>query len=88
MVVAPATTVTDPDALAGLGLAVPAEDHVAPAAQFRRVPNQRSVPEGQIRLYCDACVKSFTADADALSATCPEGHRPGDKAESKEDATS
>ena len=61
MAAAPATTVTDPDALAGLGLTVPTVNHVAQVTQFRRVPNQRGVAEGQVRLFCDSCAKSFTA---------------------------
>ena len=46
------------------------------AAGFRRVPNQKGVEEGQIRLYCDACQKSFTAPADQQPENCPEGHGP------------
>jgi hypothetical protein len=45
-----------------------------PTAGFRRVPNQKGVEEGQIRLYCDACQKSFTAPAGETAETCPEGH--------------
>ena len=45
-----------------------------PTAGFRRVPNQKGVEEGQIRLYCDACQKSFTAPAGEPAETCPEGH--------------
>ena len=46
------------------------------AAGFRRVPNQKGVEEGQVRLYCDACQKSFTATADQQPECCPEGHGP------------
>ena len=49
-----------------------------PAAGFRRVPNQKGVEEGQVRLYCDACQKSFASSADQPAATCPEGHHPGE----------
>jgi hypothetical protein len=45
-------------------------------ATFRRVPNQKGVSEGQVRLYCDACGKSFEAPADQPPDACPEGHRP------------
>ncbi len=48
-----------------------------PAAGFRRVPNQKGVGDGQVRLYCDACQKSFTASAGEPAETCPEGHSPG-----------
>jgi len=47
------------------------------AAGFRRVPNQKGVEEGQIRLYCDACQKSFTSPAGEPAETCPEGHSLG-----------
>ena len=47
-----------------------------PAAGFRRVPNQKGVEEGQVRLYCEACQKSFTAPAGEPAETCPEGHTP------------
>ena len=46
------------------------------SAAFRRVPNQRGVGEGEIRLYCGACQKSFTAPADQQPESCPEGHGP------------
>ncbi len=48
----------------------------APVAAFRRVPNQKGVDEGQVRLYCDTCQKSFTTLADQPVDTCPEGHPP------------
>ena len=56
------------------------EDTEAPeqtaAAGFRRVPNQKGVEEGQVRLYCDVCQKSFIALAGEPAETCPEGHAP------------
>ena len=45
-----------------------------PTAGFRRVPNQKGVGEGEVRLYCDACQKSFTARVDQHPDACPEGH--------------
>ena len=61
------------------------EDTEAPeqtsAAGFRRVPNQKGVEEGQVRLYCDACQKSFAAPIDQQPETCPEGHYPGEASE-------
>ncbi len=47
-----------------------------PAAGFRRVPNQKGVEEGQVRVYCDACQKSFMGPLGELAETCPEGHTP------------
>ena len=52
-----------------------------PTAGFRRVPNQKGVEEGQVRLYCDACQKSFTTPIDQQPETCPEGHNPGEASE-------
>ncbi len=43
---------------------------------FRRVPNQKGVPEGEVRLYCDGCGKSFTTPTDTQPESCPEGHTP------------
>ena len=43
-------------------------------AGFRRVPNQKGIEEGEVRLYCDACQKSFTAPVGAPAEQCPEGH--------------
>ena len=48
----------------------------SPAAGFRRVPNQKGVGEGEVRLYCDVCQKSFTAPTDQHPENCPEGHWP------------
>ena len=47
-----------------------------PTTGFMRVPNQRGVEEGEIRLYCDACQKSFTAPVGEAVEQCPEGHTP------------
>ena len=52
-----------------------------PTAGFKRVPNQKGVEEGEIRLYCDACQTSFTSLADQLVNTCPAGHYPGEASE-------
>ena len=54
-----------------------AETHDQPPdGAFRRVPNQKGVEEGQVRLYCDACQKSFTAPMGETPKGCPEGHGP------------
>ena len=42
-------------------------------AGFRRVPNQRGVPEGEVRLYCDTCQSSFTAPVGQQPGPAPEG---------------
>jgi hypothetical protein len=53
-------------------------------AGFRRVPNQRGVPDGEVRLYCDACQASFTAPVGQHPETCPQGHWPDDAASAEE----
>lgn len=47
-----------------------------PTPWFRRVPNQKGVEEGEVRLYCEACQKSFTAPAGEPAERCPEDHTP------------
>jgi len=39
----------------------------------RRNPNQKGVPEGQVRWYCYACRKSFLLPAGQIPSGCP-GH--------------
>ena len=55
---------------------IPLEEESAepPTATFRRVPNQRGVDEGQVRLYCDSCQSSFIVPEDRNPETCPQGH--------------
>ena len=48
----------------------------APMGSFKRVPNQRGVDEGPMRLYCDTCRSSFIVPADKNPETCPLGHMP------------
>ena len=52
---------------------------------FRRVPNQRGVPEGDVRRYCDACQASFTAPVGQQLDTCPQGHWPDDASRESQD---
>jgi hypothetical protein len=62
-----------------------ADSNVQPSTLgFRRVPNQRGVPEGELRLYCDACQASFTATVGQQPETCPQGHWPDDAATGQE----
>jgi Restriction Enzyme Adenine Methylase Associated len=39
------------------------------------VPNQKGVPEGQVRWFCTVCKKGFLAEAGASPEVCPEGHQ-------------
>lgn len=40
-----------------------------------RIPNQKGVPEGQVRWYCHDCAKSFLVVSGETPTTCPAGHR-------------
>ncbi|MGA9047681.1 MAG: hypothetical protein WB588_01685 [Dehalococcoidia bacterium] len=40
---------------------------------FRKVPNQKGVPEGQVRWHCYACRKTFLFPAGQVPRGCP-GH--------------
>jgi hypothetical protein len=40
-----------------------------------RVPNQKGVPEGQVRWFCTICGKGFLAEAGTSPDVCPEGHQ-------------
>ncbi|MFQ6028099.1 MAG: hypothetical protein ACE5Q6_11455 [Dehalococcoidia bacterium] len=44
--------------------------------KFHRVPNQKGVDPGQVRLYCYTCRSSFIVPRDRNPETCPSGHRP------------
>jgi len=39
------------------------------------VPNQKGVPEGQIRWFCRECGKSFIASAVEIPGICPAKHQ-------------
>ena len=75
--------VTEPEAVAGQTAEEetteePTEEEPEPPISlgFRRVPNQKGVDEGQVRLYCDACHNSFTVPQTKNPTECPMGHRP------------
>jgi hypothetical protein len=44
--------------------------------RFHRVPNQKGVEEGQVRLHCYTCHSSFIVPEDQQPDTCPMGHEP------------
>ena len=45
---------------------------------IRPSEHQEDIPEGQVRYWCDACMKSFLGFAGAEPDQCPEGHRIDD----------
>ena len=56
---------------------IPVDEEAKPTtASFRRVPNQRGIDGGQVRLYCDACHNSFIVPQERNPETCPAGHQP------------
>ena len=42
--------------------------------QISKLPNQKGVPEGQVKWYCSACQKSFLVEGKDTPAACAEGH--------------
>ena len=44
--------------------------------KFHRVPNQKGVDPGQVRLHCYTCKNSFIVPQEKNPETCPAGHRP------------
>ena len=47
----------------------------APKKHIFKTPNQKGVPDGQVRWYCHDCAKSFIASAARKPKTCPAGHQ-------------
>ena len=47
------------------------EDMVDKKTVCRKVPNQKGVPEGQVRWHCYACRKSFLLPSAQVPAGCP-----------------
>ena len=43
-----------------------------------RTPNQKGVPEGEARWFCNGCMASFVVEGDAEPEACPQGHRADD----------
>ncbi len=51
------------------------EDVPTPKARvIRKLPNQKGLPEGAVRLYCESCKESFVSAAPDGSPSCPKGH--------------
>ena len=44
--------------------------------RFHKVPNQKNVDQGQVRLHCYTCRSSFIVPQDQIPDTCPMGHEP------------
>ena len=58
---------------------LPLEEEDAPpttTGSFRRVPNQKGVPNNYMRVYCDTCRSSFNAPMFEAVTACPQGHSP------------
>jgi hypothetical protein len=49
-----------------------------PAKLISKTPNQKGVAEGEVRYFCNACMKSFTTAAGTAPEACPEVHRADD----------
>ncbi len=58
--------------------ATPAATPAAAGAKhkvIKRTPNQKGVPEGQVKWFCSACMSGFLANAGETPEVCPQGHR-------------
>ncbi len=44
------------------------------ARVIRKLPNQKGLPEGSVRLYCETCKESFVAPASDELPACPQTH--------------
>ncbi len=42
--------------------------------QLMKLPNQKGVPEGEVRWFCSACQRSFSIEGKQTPASCPQGH--------------
>ena len=49
---------------------------------IRKLPNQKGLPEGAVRFYCDNCKESFVSAAPDESLACPKGHSNPQESES------
>lgn len=58
-------------------LAPAVEQSDAAKKGFFRTPNQKGVPEGQTRWYCQECGKSFLSATGQTPQACPQGHQTG-----------
>ena len=45
-------------------------------SRFKKTPNQKGLPDGSARFYCEACKESFVAPADEQPEHCTSGHLP------------
>jgi Restriction Enzyme Adenine Methylase Associated len=52
------------------------EEQEQSKGSFFRTPNQKGVPEGQVRWYCQDCGESFLAPVNETPTACPKGHQP------------
>ncbi len=43
-----------------------------------KTPNQKGVPEGQVRWFCNGCMASFLVEGADEPEACPQGHRADD----------
>ena len=68
---APAQTEAKPEKQPKAAKAKASGEHRA----IKRVPNQKGVPEGGVRWFCDSCMSGFVARADDSDPACPQGHR-------------
>ena len=52
----------------------PVNESPTKARVIRKLPNQKGLPDGAVRFYCDTCKESFVSAAPDESPACPKGH--------------
>jgi hypothetical protein len=70
----PASEPTPIATIASTAKAKPANGAAKMVRQIKKLPNQKGVPEGSVKWFCSACMKSFLNDGQNAPQTCPEGH--------------
>jgi hypothetical protein len=71
---APASEAEEPESIYSAAGAEFAEPTDRP--RFHKVPNQKNVDPGQVRLHCYTCRSSFIVPEERNPDTCPMGHEP------------
>ena len=66
----------------GSGLLVHQQIIWRKARVIRKLPNQKTLPEGAVRPYCETCKENFVSAAPDESPTCPKGHSNSKESES------
>jgi hypothetical protein len=53
----------------------PAQKKAKADRVFEAMDDQTGAPEGQVRYFCTACMKGFSAPQGVVPLACPDGHK-------------